>query len=170
MKISKKIIISIISVIGLIILISAVLLINKGEKLTEKNSVAVYFVRSYGLTDFRLTPVRRKISPADSKINVAITELLKGPSKREKRKGFYTEIPETTKLIEIKETSNSVTINISKEFESGGGSNSMSMRYKQLVNTALDAEKDKPVYLEMDGKRAEFIGGEGVIVSQPLSR
>ena len=46
----------------------------------------------------------------------------------------------------------------------------MSMRLKQLVNTALDAAKNKPVYLELNNKKVDFIGGEGVIVSQPLSR
>ena len=167
MKKSKNFILSL---MGVIVLISIVFLLVKSIRLTDKNSVKVYFVKSIHTTDFRLTPVRRKFSPDKSRISIAMAELLKGPSKKEKKAGFYTEIPSTTKLIEITETPKEVTINISKDFESGGGSTSMIMRFEQLVNTALDAAKDKPVYLELNGKKVDFIGGEGVIVSQPLSR
>ena len=170
MKISKNIIILILSFVGVAVLISAVFFLTKSEKLTDKNSVSVYFVKSFNKTDFRLIPVRRKISPDKSRISVAATELLKGPSEKEKKAGFYTEIPETTRLIGITEGSESIIINLSNDFEAGGGSTSMSIRFKQLVNTALDAAKNKPVYLELNGKKVDFIGGEGVIVSQPLSR
>ncbi|HBG48596.1 MAG TPA: hypothetical protein DDW90_03655 [Cyanobacteria bacterium UBA9971] len=170
MKNRKNVIISIIALIGAIVLIFAVFLVIKSQKLTDKNSVKVYFVKSIDSADFGLTPVRRKISPDKSRISTAITELLKGPSKKEEKAGFYTEIPSTTKLIEIKETPKDININLSKDFESGGGSTSMSMRLKQLVNTSLDAEKTRPVYLQLNGKKVESIGGEGVIVSQPLSR
>ena len=175
MKNRKNVIISIIALIGAIILISAAFLVIKSQKLTDKNSVKVYFVKSVTSTDFRLTPVRRKLSPDKSRISTAITELLKGPSEKEKKAGFYTEIPSTTKLIEINENAknidhSAVIINISKDFESGGGSTSMSMRLKQLANTALDADKVHPVYLQLDGKKIDFIGGEGIIVIQPLSR
>jgi spore germination protein GerM len=171
MKNSKNLIILAISLfVVIIILITTFFLLNKAEKLTDKNSVSVYFVKSIHVTDFRLTPVRRKISPDKSRISAAIIELLKGPSKKEKKAGFYTEIPVTTKLIEIQESPKDIIINLSKDFEYGGGSTSMSMRLKQFVNTALDSAKDKPVYLELNGKKVDFIGGEGVIVSQPLSR
>ena len=195
MKNSKNLLILAISLlIAIVCLITAFFLLNKNEKLTDKNSVSVYFVeyckqniQSRGakttnnvpdssgtkenkVKDFCLTAVRRKFSLNESKFSTAIKELLKGPSREEKREGLYTEIPATTKLIEIKESPKAIIINFSKDFESGGGSTSMSMRLKQLVNTALDAAKNKPVYLELNNKKVDFIGGEGVIVSQPLSR
>lgn len=175
MKNNKNIIILIIALIGVIVLTSVAFWVIKSQKLTDKNSVNVYFVKSSFIANnqqayLSLTPVRRKISPEQSRISTAITELLKGPSKKEKKEGFYTEIPLATKLIAIKESHESVIIDLSKDFESGGGSTSMIMRLKQLVNTALDAAKDKPVYLELNDKKIDFIGGEGVIVSQPLSR
>jgi len=171
MKNSKNLIILAISLfIVIIVLITTFFLLIKGEKLTDKNSVNVYFVKSFQVTDFRLTPVRRKISRDKSRISTAITELLKGPSEKEMKAGFYTEIPSTTKLLGIIESSKDTIINLSKDFESGGGSTSMSMRLKQLVNTSLDAEKTRPIYLQLDGKKVDFIGGEGVIVTQPLSR
>ena len=178
MKNSKNLLILAISLlIAIVCLITAFFLLNKNEKLTDKNSVSVYFVvpdssgtKENQVKDFCITAVRRKFSLNESKFSTAIKELLKGPSREEKREGLYTEIPATTKLIEIKESPKAIIINFSKDFESGGGSTSMSMRLKQLVNTALDAAKNKPVYLELNNKKVDFIGGEGVIVSQPLSR
>jgi len=176
MKNSKNLIILAISLfIAIILLITTFFLLNKSERLTDKNSVKVYFMKSVENADFQLTPVRRKLSPDKSRLSTAITELLKGPSEKEKKAGFYTEIPSTTKLLELSENVKDidysiVIINLSKDFESGGGSTSMSMRLKQLVNTALDADKVHPVYLQLNGKKVDFIGGEGVIVTQPLSR
>lgn len=170
MKNSKNSLILIISLLGAVILFSLIFLLTAEEKLTEKNSVPVYFVKSIKNENFKISAVKRKISPKDSRITVAITELLKGPSLKEKNKGYYTEIPFTTKLIGVKELPKSIEINLSKDFESGGGSTSMIMRLNQVINTALDNSKSKPVYLEINGKKANAIGGEGIIVSQPLVR
>ena len=170
MKNSKNIIISIISLIGVLVLFSAVFLLMKNEKLTDKNSVSVYFVKSKDKTYFKIAPVKRKISPDKSRISTAITELLKGPDEKEQKEGFYTEIPDSTKLIRIIETPKNITLNLSEDFESGGGSTSMNTRLRQLINTSLDAAKNKSVYLELNGKKVDMIGGEGVIVTQPLSR
>lgn len=171
MKNTKNLVILAISLfVVIIVLISTFIFLNESEKLTDKNSVSIYFVKNLNKPDFQLTAVRRKLSPDNSRILTAITELLKGPNKTEKKSGIYTEIPTTTRLIGINENQKTVIINLSKDFASGGGSTSMSYRLKQLVNTALDSAKDKPVYLQLDGKKVDFIGGEGVIVSQPLSR
>ena len=43
-------------------------------------------------------------------------------------------------------------------------------RVKQLVTTATQAAGEKDVYLEIEGKRAEYVGGEGIIILQPLKR
>ncbi len=45
----------------------------------------------------------------------------------------------------------------------------MQLRLKQLINTALYSVEEKPVYLQIEGEQVKFIGGEGVMVPQPLS-
>ena len=82
----------------------------------------------------------------------------------------FSLIPPETKLLGIKEDKNSYTINISDDFEMGGGADSMKLRVKQLVVTATQAANGKDVYLEINGKRAEYIGGEGIMILQPLQR
>jgi spore germination protein GerM len=144
--------------------------INKQNLQSDTNSVPVYLVRNVSAGKSQIIQVRRPLHSGESQIASAIAELLKGPTRMEIRKGYYSEIPETTTILEIEETQDNVTINLSKDFESGGGSASMETRLQQLANTSLDTVKDKPVYLELDGIKVDYVGGEGVEVPQPLSR
>jgi len=134
----------------------------------KTNYVSVFFVKTDNDAN-QIVPVKRFVGNQDAKVFIAISELLKGPNDNELKEGFYTEIPKKTRLIDVKEDSLSAKINLSEEFGIGGGSETMSLRLKQLVATAKDAAKGKNVYLEINGKRIEYIGGEGVEVPQPLS-
>lgn len=131
--------------------------------------VLVYFVKPVSEIKEKILPVQRPIKYHKSKIFTAINELLKGPSSAEKKANFRTEIPKTTKLINIKENHNTIIINLSKEFESGGGTDSMETRLKQLTYTARDASAGRKVFLELNGKKVNYIGGEGINVPQPLN-
>lgn len=156
-----------------LILFITVLTVISVKKYTSQgniNSVSVYFSRVQGNEPSQLVPVKRKITTDQKPIETAMIELLKGPASEEKKEGILTEIPVKTALLGIKETGDRVVINLSKEFESGGGSESMVTRLRQVTYTALDADRDKPVYLEINGIKAESIGGEGVEVPQPLSK
>jgi len=161
--------ITLLLIIFLIIAVAAYFTGGKEEQFTEKNSVPVYFVRTFD-NEFKLMPVRRKIYEEEDKLKVALGELLRGPDKNEKERGYNTEIPKNTELIELKETPERITINLTRNFETGGGSASMTLRVEQLTNTVLDTVENKPVYLELDGERVKHVGGEGVIIPQPLTR
>jgi len=152
-----------------ILVIAAVLGVYINNKyLNPENVVKVYFVK-YSKGQARIVSVNREVTPENSKIKVAITELLKGPSEEEKKKGFLSEIPEETKLLGIKEDQKEVVVDLSEDFEYGGGSSSQMVRVEQLVKTAMNASK-KPVYLNIEGRRAEVIGGEGIMIKQPLNK
>lgn len=98
----------------------------------------------------------------------AITELISAPSKWEKSKGFTSEIPNGTKILSVRESSGSAMIDLSSDFETGGGAESTYMRIKQLIKTA-NSNTSQPVYLYINGKQANVIGGEGVMIKQPLN-
>lgn len=100
--------------------------------------------------------------------NYAIQELLQSPSKWEKSKGFTSEIPAGTKLLSIRESSGSILIDLSSDFETGGGAESTYLRIKQIIKTA-NSNTTTPVYLYINGKQANVIGGEGVMLKQPLN-
>ena len=165
----EKKLINLIVVLGIIILVSLFFLFTYEEKLTEENSVAVYFIESTDTEDFELIQARRKFSPESDKLLVAIEELLKGPNKKETKQGIFTEIPPKTELLGIDESDNKKYINLSDDFESGGGSTSMKLRIEQLIQTVKASDEENPVYLQIEGSDVKAIGGEGITVPQPLS-
>ena len=103
-----------------------------------------------------------------SKIEYAIDSLIMGPKPEEKVYGVYSEIPSGTRVISITERPEGIIINLSSEFEAGGGTDSIYKRIYQLIKTAK-RNTDKPVYLYIEGRKADVIGGEGIMLNQPLN-
>ena len=114
--------------------------------------------------------VKREYDPDidGSKIKYAISSLILGPKQNEKAKGVYSEIPGGTEIIGVQERPDKVIINLSSQFEYGGGTDSVYKRLFQLIKTARK-NTEKPVYLYIDGRQADVIGGDGIMLTQPLS-
>ena len=79
-------------------------------------------------------------------------------------------IPAGTKLLASAIKSDGLHINLSKEFTQGGGSTSMQGRIAQVLYTATSRNPDMPVWIDVEGKALEALGGEGVEIKQPLTR
>lgn len=118
----------------------------------------------------KIRSVNRKcdIETEKSCFAYAIQELIAAPSKWEKSKGFTSEIPQGTKILSIRESENSIMIDLSSAFETGGGAESTYTRVKQIIKTAK-SNTNTPVYLYINGKQADVIGGEGIMIKQPLN-
>ena len=86
----------------------------------------------------------------------------------EKDKGIYSEIPDGTNVISVVETDKKAIINLTSAFEQGGGTDGLYKRLYQLVKTA-NKNTNLPVYLYIDNKQADVIGGEGLMINQPLN-
>lgn len=137
---------------------------------SPKTYVNVYFIGQNSNKEEVYKVVKRIYHSSDdgTKIKYAIQNLLKGPTKKEQAKGIYSEIPQGTKLLSLEEKPDKVIVNLSGNFEQGGGTDGLYKRLYQLIktsnkNTTLD------VYLYIDGKQVEIIGGEGIMINQPLN-
>ena len=132
----------------------------------EIKTVKIFVTDSKG----NLRSVIRKCdtSVENSCFAFAIKELVKAPTQWEKNKGLSSEIPAGTKILSIRESVNNILIDLSPAFESGGGAESTYIRVYQLIKTA-QANTKSPVYLYINGKQADVIGGEGIMIKQPLS-
>lgn len=114
-------------------------------------------------------PVLIKRKSKENSLEFALKELISGTKQSDRLNGEYTEIPKGTRLLSFKEDSSSILINLSREFEGGGGAQSIQARLLQLVKTVNLYKENKPVYLYIEGQKAEYIGGEGIYVEQPLN-
>ena len=132
----------------------------------QKKDVKIFILDNNGT----LRAVNRTCDSAieNSCFEYAIKELVSAPSKWEKSKGFTSEIPQVTKVLSVRESANSIMIDLSSNFETGGGAESTYTRIKQVIKTA-NANTKTPVYLYINGRQANVIGGEGIMIKQPLS-
>lgn len=132
--------------------------------------INVFFIGQNANKEEVYKVVRRKYSSksGETKLKFSIKSLLKGPTRKESAKGIYSEIPQGTKLLSIEETPERVTINLSGDFEQGGGTDGLYKRLFQLIKTS-NKNTTAEVYLYINGKQADVVGGEGIMLNQPLN-
>lgn len=101
---------------------------------------------------------------------IAVTTLLGGPSAVERAAGVTTSIPDGTHVNGLAIENGVATVDLSREFESGGGTASMMMRLAQLTNTLTQFPTVKGVDLQLDGQPVQVFGGEGIVLDHPMTR
>lgn len=136
-----------------------------------RSDVAVYFIRTER-TAFTLAEGRRTVSGGGTapRIRAALERLLAGPSAAEQAQGLSTAIPAGTELRGVRVDGGVVWADFSREVESGGGSASMQGRFWQIVYTATQFPDAPRVRILIEGEAKATLGGEGVIIEEPVGR
>ncbi len=142
---------------------------TQNPKLKTKEYVNIYFIGKNSNDEEVYKAVRRtyKSDVDGSRIKFAVYALIGGPKPEETQLGVYTEIPNSAQVISISEQSDRVIVNLNSSFVNGGGADSLYKRLYQLIKT-VKLNSQLPVYLYIDGHKADVIGGEGIMLSQPL--
>jgi hypothetical protein len=96
----------------------------------------------------------------------AITALLAGPEEP----GLFTEVPEGTELLGLDIADGIATVDLSGEFETGGGTLSARARVAQVVFTLTQFDTVDGVLFHIDGERVDVITSEGLVVEEPVDR
>lgn len=119
-----------------------------------------------------LVPVLREVPATKAVATTAMRQLLAGPLEKElgARPAMYTAIPDGTRLLGLSIDNGLATVNLSREFESGGGTASMSGRLAQVVFTLTQFSSVHTVRFELDGEPVTSFGGEGLILDHPVGR
>jgi germination protein M len=112
----------------------------------------------------------RTSEPTRAVGRTSLEALLDGPTDAERLEGIQTQIPDGTELLGLSIEKGIGTVDLTSEFESGGGSASMSMRLAQVVFTLTEFPTVKGVQFALDGEPIEVLGGEGVVIDHPLTR
>jgi germination protein M len=100
----------------------------------------------------------------------ALEALLEGPDSLEEDYGLRSAVPDGTQLLDLKIADGIARVDLTSEFESGGGSLSMQMRLAQVVYTITQFPTVKGVLFSLDGEPIDVLGGEGIIIDHPLTR
>lgn len=135
---------------------------------TVEKTAQIYWLKNSD-TDLEFVPVAVKVKSADREealLTTAMNNLLSDTPDKD----LITGIPKGTTLRSLKVKSDSVYVDLSKAFVSGGGSFSMTGRLGQILYTATSLNPSAKLYLSVEGKPLTVLGGEGLIVDQPLTR
>ena len=137
---------------------------------TENEYINVYFIGKNEHNEEVYKAVKRVYNKDvdGSKLRFSVNSLVKGPKPEEKQRGVYTEVPSGAEVINITEQPDKVIVNLNSAFVNGGGTDSLYKRLYQLIKT-VKLNSNLPVYLYIDGQRADVVGGEGIMLTQPLS-
>jgi germination protein M len=96
--------------------------------------------------------------------------LLEGPTAEEAQAGVSTAIPAGTRFLSLDIDGTTATVDLTSEYESGGGSASMFARLAQVVYTLTEFDTVKQVRFMLDGQPVDVFSGEGIILEEPVGR
>ncbi|MGQ9838593.1 MAG: GerMN domain-containing protein [Cyanobacteriota bacterium] len=103
---------------------------------------------------------------AQEGIRLALQELIAGP----KDPQLSTAIPPETRVLDVRIEGDDIFLNFSREFTQGGGSTLMMGRITQVLYTATSQNPSARLWISVEGRALEVLGGEGLIIDQPLTR
>ena len=131
----------------------------------EQVFVELFFVKE-GLS--AATVIRAVDSPMVA--TNAIKALIEGPTPAEQDTELSTAIPADTLLLGLRIEDGLATVDLSREFEVGGGSFNILSRLAQVVYTLTQFPTVDEVLFYIDGEPVEVFSGEGVVLGDPVER
>ena len=139
-------------------------------KKKEDTYITVFFIGKNENGEELYRAVKRKYDKTENgqQLSFDVSRLIEGHNQIEREKGIYSEIPTGTKVISVVETDKKAIVNLTSAFDQGGGTDGLYKRLYQLVKT-VNKNTKLPVYLYIDNKQADVMGGEGLMINQPLN-
>jgi hypothetical protein len=119
-----------------------------------------------------LVPVLRELPETKQTGIAAMNALLAGPNAKERGASprISTTIPEGTRLLGLSIEDGLATVDLSSEFESGGGSASCLGRLGQVVYTLTQFRTVDEVAFRVEGRPVRVFGCEGIVLDGPVGR
>jgi sporulation and spore germination protein/immunoglobulin-like protein involved in spore germination len=128
-------------------------------------SLEVWFLRGE-----QLVRERRSHQKTPFVATAAMRDLLAGPSPAELESGLGSAIPAGTRLLGISIKKGVATVDLTSEYQSGGGSLSMQARLGQVVYTLTQFSTVRGVRFHLDGSPVNVFSGEGIVLDHPVGR
>ncbi|MDQ4091747.1 MAG: GerMN domain-containing protein [Actinomycetota bacterium] len=127
--------------------------------------VAVWFAKGEALE-----PVNRTVPRVPGIGGEAVKALLAGPTAAESRAGFTTAIPKDTRFLGLViDGAGIARVDLSRDFESGGGSLGLTMRLGQVACTVAQFPTVKGVRFALAGELVSVFSGNGIVLDKPVT-
>ena len=134
----------------------------------DQKTVQVYWLRNISnQIEVAAAPINLNAQQQPSQmLEEAFEQVLQKPTDTD----LISAIPAQTRLRKLEVKPDGVHVDLSPEFVSGGGSTSMTGRLGQVIYTATTLDPTAEVWISVEGQPLEVLGGEGLIVDQPMTR
>lgn len=152
----------------LLLVVASVLTLQTMRRLPD---TLVYFVADSG-SYLTLEPVGRQSNAGgpEERAKAALTELSRGPTAGEREKGLSSTVPSEVRTRRVDFGNGVLTVDLSDDFERGGGSAEMQGRLYQVFYTLTQPRDVEAVSLLIEGRPVRVFGGEGILVDSPWFR
>ena len=132
---------------------------------TATTQLSVWFVRGEALESVtRAVPQVPKIGAE------AVKALLAGPTPAEARAGLSTAVPRETRFLDLVIDSGGIAkVDLSRDFESGGGSLGLTLRLAQVTCTVGQFPTVKGVRFALGGELVSVFSGNGIVLDRPVT-
>jgi spore germination protein GerM len=133
---------------------------------TEK-SVQIYWLKTVG-SEIKLAAAPVSLSEAQPNVilKAAFEKMLQGSTDPT----LTSTIPANTKLQKLEIQPDGIHVDLSSEFTTGGGSTAMMGRVAQVIYTATTLDPNASVWISINDKPLDLLGGEGLVLDQPMTR
>ncbi|MGC2240715.1 MAG: Gmad2 immunoglobulin-like domain-containing protein [Acidimicrobiia bacterium] len=134
------------------------------------NLVPAYFLHESGGNEARVGPFLAPAARNADDLTEAIEGVF-GQTPSEEELGLISEIPAGTRLLGVDVNDGVATVDLSSQFDDGGGTFSMEARLAQIVFTITGFDPTiTGVRLELDGSSVEVFSSEGFVLDDPMTR
>jgi hypothetical protein len=99
----------------------------------------------------------------------AVKALLAGPTPAETRDGFATAVPAGTRFVDLTISDGIAKVDLSRDFESGGGSLGLTLRLAQVACTVGQFPTVKGVRFALAGELVSVFTGNGIVLDKPVT-
>jgi germination protein M len=143
---------------------------------TDTTTVRLYFLAPGGSTPARADPflisLERELEATPRIAHATVRSLIDGPTADDEAliADLSSAVPEETLLLGITIDDRVATVDLSREFESGGGSLSMFARLAQVVYSVTQFPTVDAVEFLLDGEPVTVFSGEGIVLDGPVTR
>jgi spore germination protein GerM len=130
----------------------------------DMTTVTIYLTR--GET---LAAVPRRVVRVARIGRAAVEQLLAGPTPQETADGYGTAIPAGTRLRDLVISDGVATVDLSGDFEEGGGTLGLTLRLAQVACTLDEFPTVQGVRFALDGTLVDVFSGDGLPVDEPVA-
>lgn len=141
------------------------------EQVRSTRMATLYFVRVDDDGVISRHEVKRTVGASDSPMTDSLAALLAGPDADELSRGFISLVPAGTKLLSAQVRGSTAYLNFNEAFMYNRyGIEGYAGQLKQVVYTTTTFPNVKDVQILIEGKKVDYLGGDGVYIGKPLSR